>query len=42
MRISVCNWRTTEADVARTVALLRGILEGLPFAADACQGVASD
>jgi glutamate/tyrosine decarboxylase-like PLP-dependent enzyme len=26
MRISVCNWRTTEADVARTVAAVRMVL----------------
>ncbi|THD52690.1 pyridoxal-dependent decarboxylase [Phenylobacterium sp.] len=28
MRISVCNWRTTEADVARTVAAVAGVLRG--------------
>lgn len=27
MRISVCNWRTTEEDVARTIAAVRRILE---------------
>ncbi|THD57925.1 MAG: aspartate aminotransferase family protein [Phenylobacterium sp.] len=26
MRISVCNWRTTDADVARTVAAVRAVL----------------
>jgi glutamate/tyrosine decarboxylase-like PLP-dependent enzyme len=26
MRISVCNWRTTEADVARCIAIARSIL----------------
>ena len=28
MRISVCSWRTTEADVERTIAAARGILAG--------------
>ena len=27
MRISVCNWRTTEEDVEQTVALVRRILD---------------
>jgi hypothetical protein len=26
MRISVCNWRTTEADVDRAVAAVAGVL----------------
>ena len=26
MRVSLCNWRTTEADVARTVAAVRAVL----------------
>jgi len=26
MRVSVCNWRTTEADVARTIAAARAVL----------------
>jgi len=29
MRISVCNWRTSEADVARAIAAVRGVLETL-------------
>lgn len=29
MRISVCNWRTTEADVARSVAVVRNVLAEL-------------
>jgi aromatic-L-amino-acid decarboxylase len=28
MRISVCNWRTTDADVARTVAAVEAVLRG--------------
>ena len=27
MRVSLCNWRTTEADVARTIAAVRGVLD---------------
>jgi aromatic-L-amino-acid decarboxylase len=29
MRISACNWRTTEADVARTLAAVRGIVDSV-------------
>jgi glutamate/tyrosine decarboxylase-like PLP-dependent enzyme len=28
MRISVCNWRTTDADVARTIAAVAAVLQG--------------
>ena len=28
MRISVSNWRTDEADVARAIAAVRGVLAG--------------
>ncbi|HEX3367677.1 pyridoxal phosphate-dependent decarboxylase family protein [Phenylobacterium sp.] len=28
MRISVCNWRTTDADVARTIAAVGAVLQG--------------
>jgi hypothetical protein len=28
MRISVCNWRTNDADVERTVAAIRNALSG--------------
>jgi glutamate/tyrosine decarboxylase-like PLP-dependent enzyme len=28
MRVSVCNWRTSEADIERTVAAVRGVLTG--------------
>ena len=31
MRISVCNWRTTEADVARTIAAARTVLTSNVF-----------
>ena len=27
MRVSVCNWRTSEADVDRVVAAMRSVLE---------------
>ena len=30
MRVSLCNWRTTEADVARTVAAVRAALAASP------------
>ncbi len=29
MRISVCNWRTTDADVARTLAAVRKIVDSV-------------
>jgi hypothetical protein len=29
MRISVCNWRTTDADVARTLAAVREIVDSV-------------
>ncbi|MDB5425163.1 MAG: aspartate aminotransferase family protein, partial [Phenylobacterium sp.] len=29
MRVSACNWRTTEADVARTIAAAREILDSV-------------
>jgi glutamate/tyrosine decarboxylase-like PLP-dependent enzyme len=34
MRISVCNWRTTEDDVAQTLAAVRKILASLPGGGD--------
>jgi glutamate/tyrosine decarboxylase-like PLP-dependent enzyme len=30
MRISVCNWRTTEADIARAIAATAAVLRGSP------------
>ena len=30
MRVSLCNWRTTDADVARTIAAVRAVLAAKP------------
>ncbi|MBW8813670.1 MAG: aspartate aminotransferase family protein [Caulobacterales bacterium] len=41
MRVSVCNWRTSEADVARAIAAARAVLaEATPASAQAALGSA--